>query len=435
MSTSATTTEAPSEISSRNCQTTSLCNVWLESQDSTTLSSRRPNFKPERWFTLYRRPNPNSATANFSMAPVRGIPNDRLELYKHAAVGPKIYLLSCKIGRKSSTKVWIFDCRFHKWERGPNMPTARKQGLRTIVLDAKIYAFGSLTSEGSWADMFDTVAGRWEAIPSPELTVYDKLVLGCGIRDGKVGVWVEGEELRFDPVSKTWEVFSLVMPEFSHICEVSGVLCCCDVYIKEFKGLDERVGLWKEIKLVNGGFPNDFMMLQTLNVGGRSVIVGLGRIGICCAEFEVKQDRDNGDFFGEVLWSDMVYSMHKSLLYRLSLFNTLLVLLRSDWKLNPQLTSDRDGVEPSFQDLQSDTFPLCYLAKPATSCAKVKRLFFLPRSLFFYICRSFLSALIEVEFEIELPLRELGKVWKEGFGAGERSLLTCTVTFKIHFSL
>ncbi|KAH0687273.1 hypothetical protein KY284_017826 [Solanum tuberosum] len=44
------------------------------------------------------------------------------------------------------------------------------------------------------------------------------------------------------------------------------------------------------------------------------------------------------------------------------------------------------GVKPSFQDLQSDTFPLCYLAKPATSCAKVKRLFFLLRSFFFYIC-------------------------------------------------
>lgn len=50
------------------------------------------------------------------------------------------------------------------------------------------------------------------------------------------------------------------------------------------------------------------------------------------------------------------------------------------------LPEAKDGVEPSFQDLQSDTFPLCYPAKPATSCAKVKRLFFLPRSLFFYIC-------------------------------------------------
>ena len=45
------------------------------------------------------------------------------------------------------------------------------------------------------------------------------------------------------------------------------------------------------------------------------------------------------------------------------------------------LPEARDGVEPSFQDLQSDTFPLCYLAKPPSSCAKVKRLFFLPSPL------------------------------------------------------
>ncbi|CAJ1972474.1 unnamed protein product [Sphenostylis stenocarpa] len=37
------------------------------------------------------------------------------------------------------------------------------------------------------------------------------------------------------------------------------------------------------------------------------------------------------------------------------------------------LPEAKDGVEPSFQDLQFDTFPLCYPAKPATSCAKVKR--------------------------------------------------------------
>lgn len=59
------------------------------------------------------------------------------------------------------------------------------------------------------------------------------------------------------------------------------------------------------------------------------------------------------------------------------------------------LPEAKDGVEPSFQDLQSDTFPLCYLAKPATSCAKVKRLFFLPRSLFFYICGGGRSTLYD----------------------------------------
>nr|YP_009526540.1 hypothetical protein [Ammopiptanthus mongolicus]AXV54299.1 hypothetical protein [Ammopiptanthus mongolicus] len=59
------------------------------------------------------------------------------------------------------------------------------------------------------------------------------------------------------------------------------------------------------------------------------------------------------------------------------------------------LPEAKDGVEPSFQDLQSDTFPLCYPAKPATSCAKVKRLFFLPRSLFFYICGGGRSTLYD----------------------------------------
>ncbi|GMN33483.1 hypothetical protein TIFTF001_004176 [Ficus carica] len=200
------------------------------------------------------------------------------DVQRHAVVGPKIYLLSDESGRKYTTEVWIFDCRFHKWERGPNMPTALKHTVGTVVLDGKIYVFGSLTSEGSWKDMFDTVAGRWEALSSPELTVYDKLVRGCGIRGGKVCVWVEGEELRFDPVTKTWEVFSLVLPEFSHKCEVNAVLCCCDDDIRTLKGFDERVGgggggFWKEIDLVNGGFSNDFSVVETVNVGGRLVIL------------------------------------------------------------------------------------------------------------------------------------------------------------------
>lgn len=74
------------------------------------------------------------------------------------------------------------------------------------------------------------------------------------------------------------------------------------------------------------------------------------------------------------------------------------VLLRHEivrWRRNLLVAEAKDGVEPSFQDLQSDTFPLCYLAKPATSCAKVKRLFFLPRSLFFYICGGGRSTLYD----------------------------------------
>ncbi|KAH7511596.1 hypothetical protein FEM48_ZijujMtG0001500 (mitochondrion) [Ziziphus jujuba var. spinosa] len=67
------------------------------------------------------------------------------------------------------------------------------------------------------------------------------------------------------------------------------------------------------------------------------------------------------------------------------------------------LPEAKDGVEPSFQDLQSDTFPLCYLAKPATSCAKVKRLLEIS-----------LSPLLPVSILIDslLPSRGFGRpIW------------------------
>lgn len=83
------------------------------------------------------------------------------------------------------------------------------------------------------------------------------------------------------------------------------------------------------------------------------------------------------------------------------------------------LPEAKDGVEPSFQDLQSNTFPLCYLAKPATSCAKVKRLFFLPRSLFFYICGGGLRALYDRR-----------RVTRE---EGTNSPLTCSIFLFIQF--
>lgn len=186
--------------------------------------------------------------------------------------------------------------------------------------------------------MFDTVTGSWEVLSSPELKVYNKSVAGCGIRGGKVCVWVNGEELRFDPVTKTWEVFRLGMPWFSHICDVNGVLCCYDDHINTFKGFDEEGGVWKQLKLENGGFsnpslnPNQLLVYWMANAGGRLVIMGVlrdelgsseleGRMGVWCVEIEVKKDTA-GDFRGEVLWSLMVFSMRAWLFDRASSFNT-----------------------------------------------------------------------------------------------------------------
>lgn len=83
------------------------------------------------------------------MAPVPGTPNDRLDWSEYVAEGPKIYVLGGKLGRNNSAEVWIFDSRFHKWERGPSMPPARKFGARAVVHDGMIYVFGHVTTEGS----------------------------------------------------------------------------------------------------------------------------------------------------------------------------------------------------------------------------------------------------------------------------------------------
>ncbi|GMN33470.1 hypothetical protein TIFTF001_004185 [Ficus carica] len=294
---------------------------------------RSRDFQPAHWFTLYRRPHPNSAPI---MVRVRGIPSNRNDWSAYVAVGPKIYVLGGQSCGINSAKVWIFDCRFHTWEPGPNMPTARKHGVRTVVLDDKIYVIGWFTEEDSWVYVFETVASRWESLPCPKLTVYHQMVAGCGIRGGKVCVWVEGEELRFDPVTKTWEVFRLMMPWVKHVCEVNGVLYCSGIDVRGLKGFDEGAGYWKRLKLVNGGLPNDLLVDSMANVGGRLVIMGRddfgcseweGRIGVWFAEIEVKK-MEFLEFQGEVVWSDRIYSCGASLRDRENLyFNCLKVSL------------------------------------------------------------------------------------------------------------
>lgn len=117
-----------------------------------------------------------------------------------------------------------------------------------------------------------------------------------------------------------------------------GVLFCYDDNMNTFKGFDEEGGVWKQLKLENGGFsnsnlnPNQLLLYWMASVGGRLVIMGVlrdehgsseleGRMGVWCVEIEVKKDTA-GDFRGEVLWSLMVFSMRAWLFDRASSFNT-----------------------------------------------------------------------------------------------------------------
>ena len=76
-----------------------------------------------------------------------------------------------------------------------------------------------------WLGILTTTDGFWDV--GLRVVVVVRFVSG----------WRE-KELRFDPATKTWEVFGGLMPCFSHICEVN----CYEGEITALKCFDERVG-------------------------------------------------------------------------------------------------------------------------------------------------------------------------------------------------
>lgn len=85
------------------------------------------------------------------------------------------------------------------------MQTPRKVSIGTIVLDGKIYLIRQYTEEDQLSDVLDTVTGRWDSIPSPDLE--GRRLFGYGVKRGKICFWTDEKELRFNPVKKTWKVF------------------------------------------------------------------------------------------------------------------------------------------------------------------------------------------------------------------------------------
>ncbi|GMN33472.1 hypothetical protein TIFTF001_004186 [Ficus carica] len=296
------------------------------------LRIRNGDCQAEGWFTIYGRPNPNSDPDNIIIAHIPGVvPDNDLDWSECAAVGPKIYVLG------SRTHVWIFDCRFHTWERGPSMPTALRGITKTVILGTKIFVIRWPTEGTPWADVFDTVAGQWEALPSVKFTASHQMVGGCAVRGGKVCVWVAGEELRFDPETKAWEVLESGIGLGVHwgyqMCEVNGVLCCYDYHRGLIKCFDEITGVWKKLKFANKGLRGQWQRIRMSNVGGSLVVLGsavlrnMGRtMAIWYLEIEVKKDQD-GDFRGEVLWSVMVHSTRMWSLHMMPIYTCTSVSL------------------------------------------------------------------------------------------------------------
>ncbi|PON58736.1 BTB-kelch protein [Parasponia andersonii] len=279
---------------------------------------------PAAWFTLHRRPDPNPSDGdNLFLVRVPQPPVHIAETALFAVVGPRIYVLGGFVNGGPSADVWAFDCRFHTWERGPSMRMARSAASAAAVLGGKIYVAGgggpSSTDGGAhWVESLDPEIGLWETVPSPD-EVRNKWVSDCTAVGGGVCFWVARDGFMFYPNARRWEVFKGEMQSGwnGQSCVVNGVLYCYTANGR-LKGFDEKNGVWKEVNGVHKDLPNYMSGASMVDLGGRLVVVwgdndlnGLGeslkgrKMEVRCAEIEVKKDGD-GDFWGEVQWSEKV---------------------------------------------------------------------------------------------------------------------------------
>ncbi|XP_030496467.2 F-box/kelch-repeat protein SKIP6 [Cannabis sativa] len=272
---------------------------------------------PATWFYIQQKPDP-SLTRNGALIRVPQQPL-HIESSAYAAVGYKIYVLGGFVDGEFSSHVWILDCRFHTWERGPNMKMARC-GASAAVLGGKIYVAGGgggpSSSHGGthWVESFDPDIGVWEAVPCPD-GVRNKWVSDCAIVGGGVCIWVGQTGFKFDPKTNVWEAFENELQSGwnGQNCVVNGVLYCYDS-CGRFKGFDEVNGRWKEVNGVVKDLPAYMSGARMVSLEGKLVVVwgesdlnGVfehfqkKRMELQWAEIEVKKD-GNGDFWGKVYW-------------------------------------------------------------------------------------------------------------------------------------
>ncbi|KAL5570504.1 hypothetical protein UlMin_027079 [Ulmus minor] len=255
------------------------------------------------------------------LAPMPPCPRSMPTLHysAYAALGPKIYAISVGDPISGSKQVWIFDCRFRTWERGPDMLFPQFL-VRAVVFDGKIYAFGQTgMTQNPGADflqVFDPVIGYWEIIPGPtdiEMTCFTRCVV---VGDTICCFWRHGG-LVFYPRTRTWETLPSELIQYKNhllfgMCEIDGVLYRFDGNGRMF-GCDERNREWKEIPGVMDhlvGF-NYSTATELVNRGGRVFLMwkgdNKGKTTFRCAEIEVEKT-EGGELLGKVHWADELVS-------------------------------------------------------------------------------------------------------------------------------
>ena len=191
---------------------------------------------------------------------------------------------------------------------------AARYSAKAVVADGKIYVTEGLKwkdrAKAHWAEVFDPFVGQWEAVPSPidgVNPIYPSF--RSYAMNNRFCIRMDGQDFRFDPKIKTWEVFENELGidnrRFDHVGD--GVMYCWGDFNQKFEVHDRKNGVWKELQ---GFWPKGQRILRPMmvNVGGERFLTVWGQIGngteeekesqkwgIWCAEIELKKKKIGND--------------------------------------------------------------------------------------------------------------------------------------------
>lgn len=218
-----------------------------------------------------------------------------------------------------SNDIWIFNCRFNKWEIGPKMRVSREFSAAENW-GGKIYVIGGCVVDNwarsiNWAEVFDPESGSWAAVPSA-IEVRDKWMHASAMIGSKLYAMADRGGVVFDVGCEEWGNVPkrLDMGWRGRAAVVGNVLYCYD-YLGKIQGYDVEMDVWKELRGVEKGLPNFLCNSTMVNLDGKLCVVWEGKgsgkeVDILCAEIEVKKDSDGG-LSGKILRLDVILVVPK----------------------------------------------------------------------------------------------------------------------------
>ncbi|KAK6150526.1 hypothetical protein DH2020_015458 [Rehmannia glutinosa] len=251
-------------------------------------------------FQWYSERNPQIIKR--AVVPIPSIPH-HLVGSSILALGPKIYVIGGSVNDIPSNNVWIFDCRFNKWEIGPKMRAAREFSAAG-EWNGKIFVMGGCNVDNwarsiNWAEAFDSNTGLWAAVPSA-IELRDKWMHASAMIGSKFYAMADRGGVVYDVGTGEWGNVPkrLDLGWRGRAAVVDNVLYCYD-YLGKIRGYDVEKDVWKELRGVDKGLPKFLCSSTMVNLDGKLCVLWEGKgngkeVDIMCAEIEVKRDVDGG---------------------------------------------------------------------------------------------------------------------------------------------